>query len=111
MSNDTPENARRCDVSGELTTGKLYILRTTDGPEEFVSTEALFHPGADTELGGLFLELAARVDRLEAEIEGKDAPENGDQEEAGKDGDRIQQAATAAAKPVKKAPAQRKASD
>lgn len=81
-----------CAITGEESAGKHYMIKTTDGGEEAVSPEALFHSRADREMGLLLLDMARRIQALEEQL-------------APAEGDRVQQAAQEAAAPVKKAPA------
>lgn len=118
---DQVSTVRRCHLTGEETTGKLYVLRTTEG-EELVSPEALFHPQADSDVGRIILDMAGRIQRLEellldSDAASKEAPAADIEEEASKEAappeseDRIEAAAAKAAAPVKRTPRQRKASD
>lgn len=61
-----------CAISGAASPGKHYILKTTEG-DELVCPEALFHPAADANLGELLLHLAARVQKLEADLEARNS--------------------------------------
>lgn len=58
-----------CAITGEETTGKLYVLKTTEG-EELVSPEALFHNGADRKLARALASLVRRVQDLEDQLRG-----------------------------------------
>lgn len=82
-----------CAITGTESPGKHYMIKTTDGGEEAISPEALFHPQADRDMGRILLDLARRLDAVEKAL----AP--------AESGDRVQQAAEEAAAPVKKAPA------
>lgn len=108
--NATPAAPRVCAVSGEETSGKQYILRTTDGPEELVNEETLF-PTIETANPWPTLEkLLRRVQFLEEQLLGQAEVEPDPGAEAAP-ADRVQEAAQEAAAPVKKAPKPRKAVD
>jgi hypothetical protein len=109
-----------CAISGDTSTTKHYVLRTTEG-DETVSPEALFHTRADREMGRIVLDLARRVGVLEralarAGIEDQDEDQDhGDSEEKAPQkedqGEEKKAAPAKKATPAKKAPAQRKATD
>lgn len=105
-----------CAVTGESSTGKHYVLKTTEG-EELVSPHALLNPvkflmEAARDLGRFRAQIEQLEERIDA-LTGDKEPDLGpaEDDQAHEETDQIREAATKAAAPVKKAPGQRKASD
>jgi hypothetical protein len=98
-----------CALTGQSLDTKGYILRTTDGPEEIISPEALFHPEADAALGELLADMAVRISRLEEALETRDRAAPAADVQADQDVPAKEEKPQATA--AKKVAAQRKASD
>ncbi len=98
----------KCAITGDTSTLKHYVLKTTEG-EELVSPAALLSDRRRREEVASLVEriehLAARVTRLEAEARQEDGQED-DAAESAKPSPAKKTAA-----PAKKTPAQRKAVD